>query len=101
MPEDILMHQKKRLVGLDLMRTIAILLVVYQHGQFFFYPFSNPAFGNLSFAMFGYFGVEMFFVLSGFLIGNIFLAAYEEKKRFDLKDLLLFWKRRWLRTLPN
>ena len=40
-------------------------------------------------------GCRFFFVLSGFLIGNIII---KKSARFDLKDFL---KRRWLRTLPN
>jgi peptidoglycan/LPS O-acetylase OafA/YrhL len=48
----------------------------------------------------GILGVEIFFVLSGFLIGGILLDLME-KGRFEAwPDLLRFWSRRWLRTLP-
>jgi peptidoglycan/LPS O-acetylase OafA/YrhL len=46
-------------------------------------------------------GVELFFVLSGFLIGSILIRTIEKEERFGLKSLLHFWKRRWFRTLPN
>ncbi len=46
-------------------------------------------------------GVELFFVLSGFLIGGILIKIIESNAyRLSLKDLLTFWKRRWYRTLP-
>jgi len=46
-------------------------------------------------------GVELFFVLSGFLIGSIFCQKYLGVEEFKKKDLLNFWNRRWWRTLPN
>lgn len=46
-------------------------------------------------------GVELFFVLSGFLIGTILIRTLEEKEKFGWSDLTNFWKRRWFRTLPN
>lgn len=46
-------------------------------------------------------GVELFFVLSGFLIGSILIKEFNTKKSFDLTSLTNFWKRRWFRTLPN
>jgi len=50
--------------------------------------------------MAGYFGVELFFVLSGFLIGGILIRDLEENGATG-KTLRNFWSRRWLRTLPN
>ena len=39
-------------------------------------------------------------MLSGYLIGGIILRQLNEGKT-GFKDLFKFWKRRWLRTLPN
>lgn len=92
------MKASKRIFGLDLMRAIAIALVVVSHCLWFF-PNSN----GISLTLFnfaGYIGVEIFFVLSGFLIGNILYRLFVLEK-FDRKKLFNFWKRRWLRTLPN
>jgi peptidoglycan/LPS O-acetylase OafA/YrhL len=44
-------------------------------------------------------GVDLFFVLSGFLIGGILLRTMSEGMNW--RDVSHFWKRRWLRTLPN
>ena len=87
----------KRIFGLDIYRAIAILIVVIGHGNFILQ--------NTFLEGFPYFkmidGVDLFFVLSGFLIGKILLKEINEKELFRLVDLLRFWKRRWFRTLPN
>lgn len=46
----------------------------------------------------GWVGVDLFFVLSGYLIGDKILSAYSQQKDFSLKN---FYARRLLRTLPN
>lgn len=48
----------------------------------------------------GVLGVEVFFVLSGFLIGGILIREYVEQPVFGWDVLVNFWKRRWYRTLP-
>ena len=46
-------------------------------------------------------GVELFFVLSGFLIGGIIIKEFQNNTAFGIKQIFHFWKRRWFRTLPN
>src|SRR5438128_1741237 len=58
-------------------------------------PVPQP--GLMRFAVFGQYGVDLFFVLSGWLIGGIY---WKEQARFGDVDLLRFWSRRWLRTIP-
>ena len=41
-------------------------------------------------------GVDLFFVLSGFLVGRIYFVG-SANKQFALMD---FWRARWLRTIP-
>jgi len=84
----------KRAYGLDLIRGIAILVVVYVHGLDFFPKRSGYLY------LFTLDGVAIFFVLSGFLIGSILIGTVEQSA-FEFKDILVFWKRRWFRTLPN
>ena len=84
-----------RNIGLDVLRAVAILLVLLSHGRQILPP-------NGWVNYFGFFGVELFFVLSGFLIGKIliktFISFASEVKPIHLLD---FWIRRWFRTLPN
>jgi len=88
---------KKRVLGLDIVRSIAILLVLSEHST---YVFSMQV-QALMHAIFPFYaGVPIFFVLSGFLIGQILLRS-AEKQNFQFKDLMQFWIRRWFRTLPN
>ena len=84
-----------RTYGLDIMRSAAILLVVYAHG-FIYAPDQLLYYYNLPVLD----GVTLFFVLSGFLVGRILITTLE-KQGAGLRTLGNFWKRRWLRTLPN
>ena len=45
-------------------------------------------------------GVSIFFVLSGFLIGDILLKTLGSKY-LSTKSLIYFWVRRWFRTITN
>ena len=45
----------------------------------------------------GFLGVDIFFVISGFLITNIFLAEWKQKNKIEIKN---FFKRRIRRILP-
>ena len=74
--------------GLDLMRAVAIGLVVSSH----MFNALRPL---------GLFGVELFFVLSGYLIGGILLKLVRPGRRFGPTEVLGFLRRRWYRTLPN
>ena len=68
---------------IDGLRAIAVLAVVFYHADFTW--FSG-----------GYVGVDVFFVISGYLISSIILTEIE-RGRFTLKH---FWMRRIRRILP-
>lgn len=80
------------------MRAVAILMVLSSH-CLWIYPESNSFIAQLL-KLFGFLGVEIFFVLSGFLIGKILLQSYL-KEDFSFSHVRNFLKRRWFRTLPN
>jgi peptidoglycan/LPS O-acetylase OafA/YrhL len=88
----------ERIFGLDLMRAMAILFVLLAHTVFLL-PFSKHT-QYLVFQYFGFFGVEIFFVLSGYLVGKILMKLLNEKP-VEFKTIRYFWMRRWFRTLPN
>ncbi|MDY7536866.1 acyltransferase [Undibacterium sp. RTI2.2] len=83
-----------RINGLDTLRAIAILLVFMYHYMVF--VSHEASFGSLS--QIGWAGVDLFFVLSGYLIGNQIFSAMQSGHSFSLK---MFYIRRALRTLPN
>src|SRR5215831_10937267 len=89
-----------RRFGLDLARAAAILLVVVSHGAGFWAAF-GPRLGfdvNMASRLLGVDGVELFFGLSGFLIGRLLLDIQRKNPSFDAVKVFLV--RRWLRTLP-
>lgn len=86
----------ERVFGLDALRALAIIFVLVSHGRYFLLQ-HVPSLNFLS--IFGFLGVEFFFVLSGFLIGGIVLKTLDKEP--TLRTLTIFWKRRWFRTLPN
>ena len=73
-----------RVLGLDGLRAVAVLLVLGFH-------FGVGGLGG------GFFGVDVFYVLSGFLITGLLLAEYERRDRIGLGA---FWLRRGRRLLP-
>ncbi|WP_253255396.1 acyltransferase family protein [Corynebacterium striatum] len=74
----------RQVKGLDGLRGLAVLAVVIYH---FFGDFLPG----------GYLGVDMFFVLSGFLITSLLVREFRASGRISLKD---FWVRRFRRILP-
>lgn len=70
--------------ALDGTRAIAVMAVLLYHG-------------GVSFVSGGFLGVDVFFVLSGYLITELFLLEHEGTGRIDLKA---FWARRARRLLP-
>jgi peptidoglycan/LPS O-acetylase OafA/YrhL len=80
---------------LDIVRSAAIALVLLSHSRFFLVG-DFPLLDALKFG--GFMGVELFFVLSGFLIGKILFSL---ANNYDYKNIKIFFMRRWLRTLPN
>lgn len=76
------MHNRRYIAGLDGLRAIAILSVVFYHFSF-------------SWSKGGFLGVDVFFVLSGYLVTSKILSSREDFK------VRTFWKNRLLRILPS
>jgi peptidoglycan/LPS O-acetylase OafA/YrhL len=75
----------RRLTGLDGLRAFAVLSVVLFHLDFSLSPG-------------GFLGVDVFFVISGFLITNLIATEVLASGRFDLRN---FYMRRAKRLLPT
>jgi len=82
------MNPHNRSFGLDFMRAFAICLVLIAH-----FAKTNE--------FFGFWGVEIFFGLSGFLIGQILWRNFAGTSDWTTSHVFNFWSRRWWRTLPN
>jgi len=77
----------ERIFGLDAARAFAISLVVLAHL-------------NQGTQEVGIYGVELFFALSGFLIGTILFRNVPTARPWAFAGVVNFWQRRWWRTLP-
>ncbi len=86
-----------RIPALDTLRAAAILWVILRHmvGAGYLSGIAGPI-ANRLFRR-GDAGVDLFFVLSGYLIATIMLAELGGTGKLDLRR---FWYRRWMRTLP-
>ncbi|MGO2521716.1 MAG: acyltransferase family protein, partial [Microbacterium sp.] len=77
-----------RFAGLDGLRAVAVILVVIYH----LFPWS-PLHS-------GFVGVDVFFVISGFLITSLLLRPSQAGRLGTPRRLLDFWRRRARRLLP-
>ncbi len=77
-------HRSEKIEGLDGLRAFAVLVVLGFH----IWPLSLPG---------GFLGVDVFFVISGFLITTLLLRERNSKGRIDLGA---FWIRRARRLIP-
>lgn len=82
-----------RIEGLDTLRALAVTLVVLHH--YVLFVSRTDTFGWVG--KIGWIGVDLFFALSGYLIGNQIFAAMRSRRDFSLAR---FYGRRALRTLP-
>jgi len=83
-----------RIHGLDTLRALAVTLVVLHH--YVLFVGSEDSFGWVG--QIGWAGVDLFFALSGYLIGNQIFKALRAPEGLSLTR---FYARRLLRTLPN
>jgi len=95
-PSEVTYAHSPRVFGLDFLRALAILFVLVAHGTGLLMPFVPWWFGFFGHG--GFYGVELFFVLSGFLIGTILVRSGSELGKPD--RVAVFYIRRWFRTLP-
>ncbi|WP_135556444.1 acyltransferase family protein [Paenibacillus cymbidii] len=75
--------------GVDLLRAIAVCLVISYHFGLYRITYYIQKIGWV--------GVDLFFVLSGFLIGGMLIQEYEKNNSINFKE---FYKRRFLRIYP-
>ncbi len=86
--------QQQKLYGLDHLRALAIIYVFLFH--YFILSAGQPTWLP-GFAKFGWTGVDLFFVLSGFLISS---QLFNELKKVEKINLRTFYLKRIFRILP-
>lgn len=87
-----------RLVGVDVLRLVAVLLVLGRH--MWLPPESWPALPREFFVTWqrgGWVGVDLFFVLSGFLVSGLLFTEYRARGRMSL---VRFYTRRGWKIYP-
>jgi peptidoglycan/LPS O-acetylase OafA/YrhL len=84
----------ERLHGLDHLRALAIVLVFLFHYELYY---GVPEWLD-TFCSFGWSGVDLFFVLSGYLIADKLFRELDAKGKIDIKGFYL--KNRFLRIIP-
>jgi peptidoglycan/LPS O-acetylase OafA/YrhL len=92
-----------RNIGLDYLRSLAILIVLANHALLgFFISTSKVKFEGFTASLSAstVISIEWLFVLSGFLIGAMMIRSFEKNASF-LQCARDFWLRRWFRTIPN
>jgi peptidoglycan/LPS O-acetylase OafA/YrhL len=77
-----------RIKGLDVLRGVAILLVILRHGSIDNNPLKE----------FGWLGVDLFFVISGVLVSGIIFKEYQEQGSVNVKRFLI---RRGFKIYPS
>lgn len=82
---------------LDGLRALAVTLVVLQHTGDFLVSDDGPKLSGGPLFPGGFLGVDLFFVLSGFLITTLLLEEHRDRGRISFTT---FYERRALRLLP-
>ena len=91
----------RRLAEIEYLRAAAMLLVIIMHAPLICVPYPPGALQRLQDWIHPAVGVDLFFVISGYLMGRFFMAPFEAHEPGNpVPSILAFWVRRFYRLLP-
>ncbi|MFM8743585.1 MAG: acyltransferase family protein [Cytophagales bacterium] len=70
----------RRIVGIDFLRGVAVILVIFRHITWPSIPFLTRI---------GWAGVDLFFVLSGYLVTSLLMAEYQKTGKVNIHRFLI------------
>ncbi|MBF0677171.1 acyltransferase [Pseudomonas sp.] len=94
---------KKRIDDIELLRGFAVLFVVIHHAADNLFTWSTPGLTRFYSYFGGWFGVDLFFAISGFVIARDLVPRLQQSygTTHTLNITLAFWVRRAWRILPS
>lgn len=94
---------KKRIDDIEILRAFAVLLVIVEHMQINLFTWGSPVLDPLFRYLGGWTGVDLFFVISGFVIARDLVPRLQSAP--DRQDyfgsVIAFWVRRFWRLAPS
>ncbi|MDU4250143.1 acyltransferase [Pseudomonas sp.] len=92
-----------RIEDIEILRGFAVLSVVLHHAHGNLFTWSTPALERLAAYFGGGFGVDLFFVISGYVISRDLVPRLQgcESSQMACRITLAFWIRRAWRLLPS
>lgn len=95
------MAASEKMKDLEFLRGIAVLFVMVHHVQNDLVFWNPPRMMEFYQYFAGSVGVDLFFVISGFIIAKTYLASFQVADRQEATgNFILFWYRRAIRLLP-
>lgn len=93
----------KRIDDIEILRAIAVILVVIEHSQYSLVTWQSSLTERLYTYLGGWAGVDLFFVISGFVIAKDLVPRLQQSGDIDtqMKATLIFWVKRFWRLIPS
>lgn len=89
----------RKIGDIQVLRAIAVIMVIVHHIYINLIPWQSPSLERFSAYFGGNAGVDLFFVISGFVIARNFLPKLQSSKQTQ-RTLFEFWAKRFFRIIP-
>lgn len=90
----------RKIGDIQVLRALAILFVIVHHAYINLITWNTPAIQRFYAYFAGEVGVDLFFVISGFVIARNFLPRLSDSKK-NFSTLVEFWVKRFFRIIPS